>query len=193
MPVTIKVDSYYVDLPVTVIPDGDAKLANGYAIESAIPSVASVRVYGDQESIKNLSYIPAKINVDGLSKDKTYSVNLTKPNGVRYMSETNVSVTVKVAEESTKELAGISMQYKNLGSDYVANTISIDDTTTTVILKGASTIINAITADKVYAYVDLSGLGVGTHEVPVKIEGDNHLVTYSPKVKTIQIKIANKS
>lgn len=193
MPVTIKVDSYYVDLPVTVIPDGDAKLANGYAIESAIPSVASVRVYGDQDSIKNLSYIPAKINVDGLSKDKTYSVNLTKPNGVRYMSETNVSVTVKVAEESTKELAGISMQYKNLGSDYVANTISIDDTTTTVILKGASTVINAITADKVYAYVDLSGLGVGTHEVPVKIEGDNHLVTYSPKVKTIQIKIANKS
>ena len=189
---TIKVDSYYVDLPIKVVPKKGTEMATGFAIESANTSASTIRVYGDQDVIKGLTYIEAPIDVQGLNKDKTFSVNLTKPNGVRYMSETNVSVDVKVAEEATKELAGISMQYKNLGSDYVANTLNIDDTTTTVILKGARTLIDAIKAEDVTAYVDLSGLGAGTHEVEVEVSGDQTLVTYSPKVKTIQIKIANK-
>ena len=189
---TIKVDSYYVDLPVKVVPKKGTEMATGYAISDAVPSVSNVRVYGDQEALKSLTYIEAVIDVQGLNKDKSFSVNLTKPNGVRYMSETNVNVDVKVAEEVTKELAGISMQYKNLGSDYVANTLNIDDTTTTVILKGASTLIDAIKAEDVSAFVDLSGLGAGTHEVEVEITGDQTLVSYSPKIKTIQIKIANK-
>ena len=189
---TIKVDSYYVDLPIKVVPKKGTEMATGFAIESATTSASTIRVYGDQDVIKGLTYIEAPIDVQGLNKDKSFSVNLTKPTGVRYMSETNVSVDVKVAEEATKELAGISMQYKNLGSDYVANTLNIDDTTTTVILKGASTLIDAIKPEDVTAYVDLSGLGAGTHEVEVEISGDQTLVTYSPKVKTIQIKIANK-
>lgn len=189
----VKVDSYYADVPIVVVPDEDSKMATGYAISSATPSVTTVRVYGNQEAINGIGSIEAVIDVEGLNKDKTFNVNLSKPKGVRYMSETSVSIAVKVAEEATKELTGVSLQHKNLGSDYVANTTNVEDTTVTVILKGASSVIDSITADKVYAYVDLSGLGVGTHDVPITVEGSNTLVSYYAKVQNIQIKISNKN
>lgn len=187
---TIKVDSYFVDLPVRVIPQGT--FATGTAIASATPSVASVRVYGDQNAINNLSYVAAKIDVDGLNANKTFNVNLTKPTGVRYMSESTTTVDVKVADEMSKELNGISIQTRNLGSDFVASTVNVADTSCTVIVKGSNDVLNQINNETVSAFVDLSGLGVGVHDVPVEVEGENPIASYISKTKTIQIKIANK-
>ncbi len=187
---TIKVDSYFVDLPVKVIPQGS--FATGTAIASATPSVTTVRVYGDQNAINNLSYVAAKIDVDGLNANKTFNVNLTKPSGVRYMSESTTTVDVKVASEATKELNGISIQTRNLGSDFVASTVNVADTSCTVIVKGSNDVLNQINNEGVSAFVDLSGLGVGVHDVPVEVEGENPIASYISKTKTIQIKIANK-
>ena len=72
--------------PVKVVTSGS--ITTGYAINSINSSVAKVTVYGDQEVLDNLSSIEAPIDVTGLSTNKTFSgVTLTKPAGVRYMSE----------------------------------------------------------------------------------------------------------
>lgn len=188
---TIKVDSYYVDLPVKVVPVGS--FATGYAIASASSSVSTVRVYGDQSSISKLSYIPAEIDVDGLSADKKFNVTLSKPSGVRYMSEGTTVVDVKVGAEASIELQIPSVETRNLGSAYAAGTVNIEDTSVTVIVKGVESVIKNITASSIIAYVDLSGYGPGTYDIPVQVEGDNLTVTYTSKVKTIQIKISNRN
>lgn len=188
---TLKVDSYYVDLPVKVVPTGT--FATGYAINTASSSVTQVRVYGDQSAISSLSYIAAEIDVDGLSADKTFNVTLTKPSGVRYMSETTASVNVTVASESTVELQVTSIDSRNLGSAYVAQIVNLEDATCTVIVKGVSSVIDKIDASSIKAYIDLSGYSAGTYDVPVKVEGSDLTATYTAKVKTIQIKISNKN
>lgn len=187
----VKIDSFYVDLPVKVVPKGT--LASGFAIESATSSISTVRAYGDQEAIKSLTFVPAEIDVNGLNENKTFNVTLTKPNGVRYISEQTSSVDVKLGSEVTKEIAGISIETKNLGSDYVASTVSVEDTTSIVIAKGVQSVLDSITPESLSAYVDLSGYGPGTYSVPVEVTGENLNASYTPKSKTIQIKIANKS
>lgn len=184
---TIKVDSFYVDLPVKVVPNGT--FATGYAIAEAKSSVDKVRVYGDKEVISSLGSIAAEIDVDGLNADKKFNVTLTKPSGVRYMSETTTTVDVTVGEESTIELEGVSVDVENLSSSYSANTVNQEDTTCTVILKGVDSVISKITPKDVTAYIDLSGYTPGTHEVPVKVRGKDLTVTYAAKVKTIEVKI----
>ncbi len=185
---TIKVDSYFVDLPVKAVPMGS--LATGYAIISAVPSVSTVRVYGDQEIISKLSSISAEIDVDGLSSDKKFNVTLTKPSGVRHMSENTASVDVKVGEETTLEIPNVSIDAENLGSEYVANATSLEDKTCTVILKGADSVLKAINPKTIQAYVDLSGYGPGTHDVPLQVRGEDPTIKYSAQVKTIQIRIS---
>ena len=122
-----------------------------------------------------------------------FNVTLTKPIGARYMSESTTTVSVKLGSEVTKEIDGISIETKNLGNDYVASTVNVEDTTSTIIAKGVQSVLDSITPESLNAYVDLSGKGPGTYSVPVEVVGDNLNATYTPKTKTIQIKIANKS
>ena len=187
---TIKVDSYYADVSVKVVPVGN--MATGYAIASAKSSVTSLRIYGDQSIVSNVSYIKAEIDVEGLSANKEYKITLTKPSGVRYMSETTTTVKVTVGEEATREVELSSIEQANLGSNYTAQLVNINDTKCTVVLKGVQSVIDSIELSSIKAYVDLSGYEPGTHEVPVIVTGGDLTVTYTPKVQSIQVRITNK-
>ena len=104
---SVVVDSYYAELPVKVTTTGNLK--NGYAISSLTSSIQKVSVYGDEEAIKNLQYIEASLSVDDLSENKTVAVTLTKPSGVRYMTETTTNVDIKLEQEISKEFEGIGI------------------------------------------------------------------------------------
>lgn len=187
---TIKVDSYYADVPVKVVPIGT--LASGYAIASSKSSVTSVRIYGEQSIVNNVSYVNAEIDVDGINSDKEYKVTLTKPNGIRYMSETTATVNIRVGAEATREIELQSIDHINLGSAYVAQLVNKEDSVCTVVLKGVQSTIENIDISSIKAYVDLSGYNPGTHEVPVVVSGQDLTVTYIPKVQTIKVKITTK-
>lgn len=185
----IKVDSYYKDLPVTVVPTGT--IATGYAIASANSSVTSVRVYGDQAVINELNSITAEVDVNGLNANKKFNVTLTKPSGVRYMNETTATVEINVGREETRELENVQVDAINVPSGLTAQAVNQFDTHCTVILKGVGDVINKINAQNVTAYVDLSGYTASDkyYDVPVEVKGQDLTVTYTAKVKTIQIKI----
>ena len=186
---SITVDSYSAELPIKVVTEGN--LTTGYALSSVTSSVNKVTVYGEEEIIKNLSFIEAKINVDNLSSDKSFNVSLTKPVGVKYMSEKNVSVDVKLETESSKEISGVSVKPINLGDRLKATAASLDDQNITVIAKGASSALEKLEAKDIIATVDLSGLSTGTHEVTVKASTSDIRVIVIPKVTTIRVRIMN--
>ena len=187
---TIKVDSYYADVPVKVVPVG--VLASGYAIASSKSSVSSIRIYGEQSIVNAVSYVSAEIDVDGINSNKEYKVTLTKPSGIRHMSETTATVNITVGTEATREVVLQSIDHINLGSAYVAQLVNKEDTTCTVVLKGISSTIENIDISSIKAYVDLSGYSPGTHDVPVVVTGQDLTVTYIPKVQTIKVRITTK-
>ena len=47
-------------------------------------------------------------------------------------------------------------------------------------------------SSSVNAYIDLDGLGVGTHEVEVKVTGADVRATYEPKVTKVKVNILKK-
>ena len=186
---SITVDSYSAELPIKVVTEGN--LTTGYALSSVTSSINKVTVYGIEEAIKDLSYVEAKINVDGLNVDKSFNVSLTKPVGVNYMSEKNVSVDVKLETETSKEISGISVKPINLGDRLKASAASLDDQNITVIAKGAASALEKLESKDIIATVDLSGFSVGTHEVAVKASTSDIRVTIIPKVTTIKVRIMN--
>lgn len=187
---SVTVDSYYAELPVKVITTGNLK--NGYAISNLTSSVQKVSVYGDEEAIKNLKYIEASLPVDDLSENKTTAVTLTKPSGVRYMSETTTNVDIKLEQEISKEFEGIGIEHTNLANGYTAGIASGSDNTVTVIAKGVESVLNSFDQTKIIATVDLSGLTAGTHEVEVKVTSDDVRVKLIPKTSTVKIVISKR-
>lgn len=188
---SIEVDSHYVELPVKVVTQGN--LTVGYAISKITSSVTKVKAYGDKELLENLQYIEALIDIDGLSTEKTFSVTLKKPNGVRYMTETTSNVSISLDSETTKEFTGIQVEAINVGSNYRVGAASTEGREITVVAKGVSSVLNAIDAGQIRAQVDLSGYGPGTHDVQVIVTIDDSRVTLTPKVSTVKVRVVDNN
>lgn len=185
---TLVLKSYKATVPLTVTTNGS--LVNGKAIASISinnSSNFSIDVYGEEEDIKNLSSVSVPINIDGLGSEtvKTYKVTISKPNGVRYMSAKNVTITATFGDEEQKNVEISDITTRNLQDGYSAVILSGK---ASVQVKGVQSNINGIDASSIKPYVDLSGLGEGTHEVEVKVDNDNPLVKYAVN-STITIKI----
>ena len=176
---TIVLDSFSTTVPLSIETTGD--LLPGKSLASILidgNTNYSLTIYGEKSDLDKIKSVPVTINVDGLGKEasKNYNVKINKPNGVRDMSVENVDITVTFGEEKQKTIdITNSISQKNLGDGLNVNIVG---EARSVQVKGVQSVIDSISGDKIKAYVDLSGLGVGEHEVEVKIDNDNPLVKY---------------
>jgi len=188
----LKVDSYFVELPVKVVTTGT--ITSGYSISSVTNTVNKVQVYGEKEVLDTLTYIEAPIDISALSADKTYNVNLTKPNGVRYMSETSAKVTITIGSETSKTFEGVGIEFLNLANGYSVTAVSEADRTIDVIVKGVSSALESLDATQIKAYIDLSGYNEeNTYEVEVQLSIDDPRYTLVSTKKTVNIKVVKNS
>lgn len=187
---TIEIESPSKTVPLEIEPTGNVIF--GKAIKNITSSVQKVTIYGSSKVLDNTNSIKVKIDVNNLKSNKDYTVTIKKPAGIREISEKVVTAKVELDDEVTTELSGVKLGVVNLGSNYTAQATSENATEVTVILKGVESIIKNITPSDVEAYVDLEGLGVGDHEVEIKVKGTDPKVKYSSKVTKTIIKIAEK-
>ncbi len=184
---SITISSPSKEVPIQVVPKGD--VAFGKAIKTLTPSISKVTIYGNDEVLSGISVIPVEIDVKDLSSDKTYNVNITKPSGVRAISNRTISIKVTLSDETTKEIKGVKISAINLDSKYKAQAVSEEDSTVTVIVKGSSEAVSALDTNTIKATVDLSGYAAGDHEVEVKVTGDDLKLSYESKTKKVHIRI----
>lgn len=187
---TIEIESPSKSVPVEVVTRGNVVF--GKAIKNITTSIQKVTIYGDSQTLDNTKSIKVNVDVENLKTDKEYTINIKKPSGIRNISEKTVNVKIELGDESTTELSGVRLGYINLGSNYTVQATSESSTEVSVILKGVESIITGINSTEVEAYVDLEGLGVGEHEVEIKVKGNDSRISYSPKITKTIIKIAQK-
>lgn len=178
------------EVPVKIVPTGE--LAFGKAIKSLTSNVSSVVVYGDEEVVNALEYLPIEIDVKDLDKDKEYNINIVKPNGIRDISTKTIIVKLTVDDLSTKEFADIGIITENLSSNLKVQALSEEDSKVTVIVKGSQSVIDSLDTSTLKAYIDLKDYGIGEHEVDVLVTGTDLRLNYTPKTKKVRIRILEK-
>lgn len=187
---TIVLDSYSKTVPLTVQTTGD--LITGKAIASILinnNSSYSITIYGDEAELENIENIPVTIDVSDMGNEstRTYRVNIKKPNGVRDMSTDSVEITATFGDEEQKTVTLTSnFAQRNIGNGLTANPIAGQEISVQV--KGVASVIENIDAEDIQAYIDLEGLKAGDHEVEVKIDNNNPLVSYVVS-NTLRIRI----
>lgn len=178
------------EVPIKIVPVG--KLATGKSIHSTKLSIDKVMVYGEEETINNIEYLPVEIDVDGLDTDKVYKVTLKKPSGITAISSKTLTVNVFVDSSISKEINGVSIATENLGYKYKVQALSKEDSIVDVVVKGSKDIVEKVDSTMVTAYIDLKGYGVGEHEVEVKVKGEDLKLSYSSKTKKVKVRISEK-
>lgn len=188
--VTVTITSPNKEIPIKIVPTGN--VAFGKAISSLEANVSKVTVYGSQETLDALNYITLDVDVTDLKANKEYKLDLTKPVGITYMSINSVTVTITLGTVSERDITGVRVVTRNLESEYSVSATSESSATVTVNLKGVASVIDSITSDDIVAYVDLTGLSAGTHEVEVVIEGSDSRIQYLSKTKKVTLTITKQ-
>jgi len=187
---TLKVTSPRKEIPIKISIDGEL---DGVAIKSVKPSVDKVTVYGNQEAINAINSLPVTVDITGLKENKTYSINLIKPTGIREISEKTITVKVEVGDIVSRDIENIPINADNIPEGYTVQVIGEHNRTATVIVNGTKEAVESIEPSSIYAYIDLKGLQAGEQTVEVKARGENTIVTYSPRVKEIKVKISKQN
>ena len=182
----LKITSPRKEIPIKISINGEL---DGVAIKSIKPSVEKVVVYGNQDAINEINSLPVTIDVTGLKEDKTYSINLVKPTGIREISEKTITVKVEVGDVVSRDIENIPINAENIPTGCTVQVIGEQNRTATIIANGSREAVEAIENQSIYAYIDLAGLQVGEHVVEVKVKGEDSTISYSPRVKEIKVRI----
>lgn len=190
---TVKIASPQKEVPIRVIPKNYKNIVFGKSISSITPNISKVTIYGNSSKLEKISYIPVYVDVSDLKEDKQFALTIKKPTGVRAMSASNVTVSVSLGDETTKEFDNIYLEYENLGDGLVVQAASQDSTKVTVSVKGVQKVLSDMDPTTIKAYVDLKGLKAGQHEVPVLVTGSDLIAKYSSKTTKVTLRITEKN
>ncbi len=188
---TVTITSPSKVVPVNVIPIGEP--ASGSAISSITANVNTVTLYGEEAVLNTISEINVEIDVNNLANDKTYQETIVKPNGVRSISETAITIKVEMEKETSKEFENIPITFKNLDtSKYIVQATQDQVTSVTVVVKGVDAVLNKLKAEDITAYIDLAKLEEGSYTVPVMVSGTDNKLTYASRTTSVEIVIKKK-
>ena len=189
---TLKITSPSKEVPIQIKPVGE--VAFGKSIKSLTPSVSKVTIYGDSDVIEGITSLPIELDVDGLSSDKTFNINIDKPAGVREISARTLSVKVSLDEEFAREINNVHISSINLADNLKAQAVNDANGIITVVVKGSKNAVEEVDPNTIKATVDLSGYTTpGEYEVDVKVTGDDLKLTYDAKIKKVRIVISNNN
>lgn len=186
----ITINSPSKEVPIKVIPTGTLEF--GKAIDTITSDVTKVTVYGDQDVLDSLEYVPVEVDISNLNENKSYDVIISKPSGIKEISKTNAKVTITLGQEVSREISDVSIETFNLDPKYKAVAVGENSSKTTVVVKGTKNVVDAIEASMIKVQVDLSGYGEGEYEVAVKVTGEDNKATYTSKTTKIKVRISKK-
>ena len=164
----------------------------GKAVKSVTSNVEEVTLYGSEDALKEIEYLPVSIDVTDVTDDKNYIVNLTNPIGIREISIKTINVKLVLDEVVSTEVSDVKINITNLGDGYIAQAVDENSSSVTVIVKGSQDVIDSLDPSTINAFVDLSDLGVGEHEVEVKVTGDDDRLSYTSRIKKVKVRITAK-
>ncbi|OTA42177.1 MAG: hypothetical protein A6D92_01040 [Symbiobacterium thermophilum] len=154
---------------VTVSPQTVGELPPGFELAgvSVSPAEVTIRSATLDGSLPQVSAVQTEpVDLSGQTQSFTTVARLVAPAGTS-LAQTSVEVAVSIREVSAEKLFGavpIAVQNAPEGLE-----VTLSQGTVEVRLTGRYTLVHPLDASAVIAYVDVAGLGPGTHRLPVKV------------------------
>ena len=131
-------------------------------------------MYAEENILANYDKLQVPVDLYQLDDNNELIVKLDKPENIHKMDIDSVKVKVTFEEIKTKVLEDVSVDFKNLNSNYKAE--SLNDEKVSLTLKGSMDKLNKISANDIKVWIDLSGYKPGDYELPISVESITDIV-----------------
>lgn len=160
--------------------------AEGYEIKHFTITPSQIVIAGSKELLDtiDLLYANTYVDVSGLSGSFNQTIRLRQPANLAYISASEVNVTVELGPVTGNMLIeDLGVEVRSLAEGLTAVP---DETTATVSVSGPQLWLDMLSEDHFTVYVDATGLGEGTHELPLLCEvRDAEYVTYTLDIQPV--------
>lgn len=169
--------------------------ADGYELKSVTASPSTLLAAGEQTKLAALDTIFVDKPIDITDHDASFivEVSLRKPSELVYLSADTVTLHLEIAPILTSTVfEGIKLSTQGLEEGLSA---TLDHRTVSVTLTGPQLLLSQIRSADLTAYVDLSSLGGGEHELPIVValpEIDTSNISYTVSPSTVAAVIAQE-
>lgn len=176
-------------VPVITPTEGDP--APGFVVGPITPEPGTVEIEGPESRVKKLANATTEpITVTGARENvrDVVAVGLID-SAVRLIKTQDVTVIVEVLPAPIeRELRGVLVRARNLGSGLAAPRISPGSVTLSV--RGRREALSGVDANTVDAFVDLAGLGPGQYNLRVQADPSQHfgVVEINPAVVGVTLR-----
>lgn len=163
---------------VALVPNIVGYLQEGFSVANIELEESKVRIYGDEDRIKNIESLPVNIDVSGYSDSQIRrNVAIEKMEGINKISISEILVIVDISNTGTKVLDNIPITVLNNKQDFNV-VFNIGEDMANIDVTGATAILDNIDATDFKVTIDLDGLEEGQNLVYVNILATNYLLDY---------------
>lgn len=181
--VSVPIDNPSKTVPLEVETTGE--LPEGYDLISLTPEIDEVEVFAVSTILDELDgLVTEEIDLAEISESGEYEVKLNVAENVS-VAEDSIKVVIEI--EQTKVIEDVTIEIRNDGDQEVLfNDPDMEAMNVTVV--GSDEEVKDLSADDFQLFIDVEGLEIGEHEVPVSIEGPDD-VTSSVEFEQITIEV----
>lgn len=165
--------------------------AVGYQVTSVKLSQKNVKLYGEEQALKDIDKIKIDevIDVSGKTSDVITEIDLNKylPEGIKIDGESTLKVTIKIEKFKIKSytIKTSDIEINNLKD---GAQVQFADDSVTILLQGKNEVIDSVKTSDISAGINLKDYEKGTVKVPLEI----NIPDGTELVKEITVKVKIK-
>ncbi|OKO88399.1 putative secreted protein associated with spyDAC [Geobacillus proteiniphilus] len=189
--VTVPVKSPSKTVSVQVRTTGE--LPDGVHLVSITPEPDRVTIYGPKDVLNRIDKLEGlTVDLDDITDDSTIELNVPLPDGAKSVNPDKIKVHIDVEKDVTQTWKDVPIAVVGLPDSYKAEFVKPLEGKITVRLVGPPDVVRGLTKDDVRLYVDVSGLGIGEHQVPIQWNHPEQ-VQWQPSAETAMVHISDKA
>lgn len=152
-------------------------LPEGLSIESISANPETVVIFGSKGDVEKIEFVEVAVDLKKLSDKNTVTltVDVPLPKGVKRVEPEQIDVTIELGKQETKTIKNVPLQVSGLREGLTLSFLDPKDGKMDVVMSGAKSTLDRVTANDINAIVDASELGKGEHTVEVKFNGPQNV------------------
>lgn len=185
--VTIPVKNTSKLVPINIVQKGTPP--SGVSIDSITLDNTEATITGSEDLLKATDHVRVEVDVSKITDNTTLTLPVIVPYGISSVTPQLAKATVVVKKQGQKTVSGLPLTIHGLSSNYQAK---IDDPVNQMVnlsVSGPSPAVSALTINDFKAFIDLSSLTEGDHQVQIQVQGPPD-VNWTPDKTTATVTIS---
>jgi YbbR domain-containing protein len=167
--VTIPIKETNKTVPINIVQKGTPP--TGVTISSISLDTKQAVISGSDDILKNTNSVRVEVDVSKITDNTTLTLPVIISNGVTKVTPQLVKATVTVNKQGEKTISGVPIKMKGLAPNNTAEITDPANQMISLIVDGPSAALNTMGPGDFNAYIDLSNLDAGSHDVDIHIDG----------------------